>query len=124
MKKSPEAAAVENVVPAHETYPSLCMSVGLSCETCVTDSSAHLAHVCRGLRGPMLAQLFVQIYTDPACSPMAPRFAAEYRRASIRSEALQIELLAEVISPIPFAPASAKDSGLPASARAARASVA
>jgi hypothetical protein len=30
----------------------------------------------------MLGQLFVQIYTDPACSPMHAHFAASYRDAS------------------------------------------
>ncbi len=63
-------------------YPNLCNSVGLSCETCVSDSAAHLASICKGLRGPMLTQLFVQIYTEPSCSRMSQLFAENYRQAS------------------------------------------
>ena len=47
----------------------------------------------------MVTQMFVQIYTDSACSPMAVRFAENYQQASIRSQALQEELLDEVVSP-------------------------
>ena len=90
MKTPPE-------VVSSEAYPSLCVSVGLSCDSCVTDSARHLARVCKGLQGPRLGHLFSQIYTDPACSPMAVHFAEQYRRTSVRSQALQEELLAEII---------------------------
>ena len=71
-----------DIVPG-DSYPALCDTVGLSCETCVTDSATHLASVCKGLRGPMVTQMFVQIYTESACSPMSQQFAASYRRASV-----------------------------------------
>jgi hypothetical protein len=67
-----------------DSYPALCNSVGLDCETCVADSATQLASVCKGLRGPMVTQLFVQIYRQPGCSRMAQQFAENYRQAAVR----------------------------------------
>jgi hypothetical protein len=65
-----------------ETYPQLCISVGLTCEICTTETARQLARTCKGLRGKMIGQLFVQIYPQPACAKMHTQFAAKYREAS------------------------------------------
>lgn len=59
-----------------------CREVGLSCEECTAQTAAELARTCKGLRGKMVAQLFVQLYPEPACSRMHAHFAAAYRSAS------------------------------------------
>jgi len=66
------------------TYPRICHEVGLDCETCTGTTARNLAQVCTGLRGKMLGQIFVQIYTDPACSKMHAHFADEYMAADLR----------------------------------------
>jgi hypothetical protein len=38
--------------------------------------------VCKGLRGKMIGQLFVQIHSDPACAKMHAHFATAYLEAS------------------------------------------
>jgi hypothetical protein len=63
-------------------YPRLCFEVGLTCEVCTEASAVQLANVCKGLRGKMIGQLFVQIYPNPACAPMHSYFAAAYRAAN------------------------------------------
>ena len=64
------------------TYPQICSEVGLDCETCTKGTARNLAKVCKGLRGKMIGQLFVQIYTDPACARMHGHFAEAYLAAS------------------------------------------
>jgi len=58
------------------------MEVGLSCEECTSSTARQVARICKGLRGKMLAQMFVQLYPDPACSRMHAHFAQAYRDAS------------------------------------------
>ena len=65
-----------------ESYPGLCREVGLSCEACTSNTARQVALVCKGLRGKMVGQMFVQIYPHPACSPMHANFAQAYRDAS------------------------------------------
>ena len=65
------------------TYPGICHDVGLDCETCTESTARNLAKVCKGLRGKMVGQLFVQIYTDPACSKMHAHFERAYMDASV-----------------------------------------
>jgi len=64
------------------TYPQICTEIGLDCHTCIEGTAQNLARVCKGLRGKMIGQMFVQIYSDPACSPMHAHFAAAYEGAS------------------------------------------
>ncbi len=64
------------------TYPGICQEVGLDCETCTEGTARNLAKVCRGLRGKMIGQLFVQIHPDPACARMHGHFAEAYLAAS------------------------------------------
>jgi hypothetical protein len=64
-------------------YPSICEEVGLGCVECTTSSARDLAKVCKGLRGKALAQMFVQIYSSPACAQMHANFSAAYQDASI-----------------------------------------
>ena len=64
------------------TYPGICQEVGLDCETCTEGTARNLAKVCRGLRGKMIGQLFVQIHPDPACARMHAHFAEAYLAAS------------------------------------------
>ncbi len=61
------------------TYPEICLEVGLNCEDCTAAAARQLAAICKGLRGKAVGQLFVQIYPDPACARMHSHFAASYR---------------------------------------------
>jgi hypothetical protein len=56
--------------------------VGLTCEACTSETARHLAAVCKGLKGKMVGQLFVQIYPRSACARMHSHFAEAYRQAS------------------------------------------
>ena len=66
------------------SYPSACIEVGLTCEACTSNTAREVARVCKGLRGKMVAQMFVQLYPDPACSAAHSHFARAYRDASPR----------------------------------------
>jgi hypothetical protein len=63
-------------------YPQFCINVGLDCATCTEETARQLAQTCRGLRGKLIGQLFVQIHPHAACSRMHAHFAASYRNAS------------------------------------------
>lgn len=67
-------------------YPQLCFDSGLTCQTCTAETARHLAQVCKGLRGKMIGQLFVQIHAHPACAPMHAHFAESYRSYSAAEE--------------------------------------
>jgi len=70
-------------MPAYdESYPSICIEVGLTCEGCTSNTAREVARVCKGLRGKMVGQMFLQLYPDPACSRMLSNFAQAYRDAS------------------------------------------
>lgn len=62
-------------------YPRICLEEGLTCETCTAGTARQLASVCKGLRGKMIGQLFVQIHPHPACARMHAHFADCYREA-------------------------------------------
>jgi hypothetical protein len=64
------------------TYPRICLEVGLTCQSCTAETARHLAAVCKGLRGKMIGQLFVQIHPHAACAPMHKHFAEHYHKAS------------------------------------------
>jgi hypothetical protein len=64
------------------SYPALCEEIGLDCETCTGGTARNLAKVCKGLKGKMIGQMFVQIYTEPACAKMHAYFAEVYLEAS------------------------------------------
>ncbi len=70
-----------NTTP-EDGYPQLCFDVGLTCESCTTGTAQQLAAVCKGLRGKMIRQLFVQIHPHPACERMHAHFTASYLVAS------------------------------------------
>jgi hypothetical protein len=63
-------------------YPRQCIESGLTCEACTSESARQLAAICKGLKGKMIGQMFVQIYPDSACAPMHSYFAEAYRAAS------------------------------------------
>ena len=63
-----------------------CRENGLDCESCTAQTATELARTCKGLRGKMVAQLFVQLYPEPACSRMHGHFAAAYKAASQEAE--------------------------------------
>jgi len=65
-----------------ENRPHTCYQVGLNCQDCTAESARQLAQACKGLRGGMIGQLFVQIYSDPACAPMHAHFTASYQDAA------------------------------------------
>ena len=67
---------------SNDNIPQICSEVGLTCESCTTETARNLAAVCKGLPGKMVAQLFVQIYPNSACAPMHRSFAAHYREAT------------------------------------------
>ena len=59
-----------------------CPEAGLNCQGCTTNTAKELALVCKGLRGKMVSQLFVQLYPAPECARMHAVFAAAYKQAS------------------------------------------
>ena len=61
-----------------DNYPALCLDVGKDCRSCVKDTASEAAKVCPGLKGKALGQLFVMLYPNSGCAPMAKRFAREY----------------------------------------------
>ena len=67
-----------------KSYPDVCVEVGLNCEECTSNTAREVAQVCKGLRGKMVGQMFVQLYPHPACSAMHNNFAQAYRDASPR----------------------------------------
>jgi hypothetical protein len=67
---------------SEENRPQSCFDVGLNCRDCSAENARQVARACKGLRGKAISQLFVQIYSDPACAPMHAHFAAAYREAS------------------------------------------
>lgn len=69
-------------------YPQLCLSVGLTCETCTADAARQVALVCKGLKGKMIGQLFVQLYPHPACARMHAHFAESYRSGPLEDRAM------------------------------------
>jgi hypothetical protein len=80
-----------------ESYPNVCIEVGLTCEACTSNTAREVAQVCKGLRGKMLGQLFVQLYPHPACSSMHSFFAQAYRDASpkeVRPETTSVMIAA------------------------------
>lgn len=77
-------------------YPSLCIEVGLTCEQCTAATARELAMVCKGLRGKMIGQLFVQVHPHAACSPMHAHFAGVYQEASREDRGEGISAMAAV----------------------------
>jgi hypothetical protein len=67
--------------------PSICSEAGLACETCVCATARQLAQVCKGLKGKMVGQMFVQLYTEPACARMHGVFTEAYREAEVELSA-------------------------------------
>ena len=78
------------------SYPQLCRDVGLTCESCTAATAHELARACKGLRGKMIGQLFVQIHPHPACARMHAHFAQAYREASIESVPVPQAVMAAV----------------------------
>jgi hypothetical protein len=74
------------------SYPQLCSEVGLTCQVCTAASARQLAKVCKGLKGKMIGQLFVQLYPNSACAPMHAYFADCYRASSGGTEGVPEEL--------------------------------
>ena len=62
--------------------PRICLAEGLTCEHCTENTATHLASICRGLRGAMVASMFVQIHPHPSCARMHAHFAESYIQAS------------------------------------------
>jgi hypothetical protein len=74
-------------------YPQLCFDVGLTCESCTAGTARQLAAVCKGLRGKVIRQLFVQIHCHPACAGMHSHFKASYLEASSAGIPARVGLL-------------------------------
>ena len=75
-----------------KSYPDVCVEVGLTCEQCTSHTAGEVARLCKGLRGKMLGQMFVQLYPHPACAPMHGRFAQAYLDASPREPQRETKL--------------------------------
>jgi hypothetical protein len=88
-----------NITPPSD-YPRLCVEVGLDCETCVSGTARELASACKGLRGKMVGQMFVQLYPDPACSRMHAHFGEAYRVANSRVAQIELEFAADLDSEV------------------------
>jgi hypothetical protein len=73
-------------------YPRLCAEVGLTCKVCTAESARQLSQVCKGLRGKMIGQLFVQIYPHSACAPMHGYFAQSYHASSAGGAAEELPM--------------------------------
>lgn len=80
-------------------YPRLCVEVGLTCETCTEATATQLAQVCKGLRGKMIGQMFVQIHPHQACAQMHSHFAETYRVANASADLSQLAGAVEVPAP-------------------------
>jgi hypothetical protein len=87
--------------PTDDNLLQICSEVGLVCESCIAGTAREVAAICKGLRGKMVGQLFVQIYPNSACAPMHKRFAAHYEDASAHPAAAGPCL---VVAPIPTRP--------------------
>lgn len=88
--------------PSHDNIPQICSEVGLTCNDCTAETARHLAAVCKGLPGKMVAQLFVQIYPNSACAPMHRSFAAHYREASATLAETLVETMGALVGePLP-----------------------
>ena len=79
---APEIIDFTQMNTSPDDYPRLCHEVGLDCETCTSETARQLAKACKGLRGKLIGQLFVQIHPYSACARMHGHFAASYREAS------------------------------------------
>jgi len=64
------------------SYPRLCASVGLECKACTEGTARNLHNICKGLKGKMIGQMFVQIHPDPACAKMHAHFTESYLAAA------------------------------------------
>ena len=82
LKTLGEAQDFGHTTSTMNTYPEICSEVGLDCTTCTEATARQLAKVCTGLRGKTIGQMFVQIYTDPACAKMHAHFAEAYLAAT------------------------------------------
>jgi hypothetical protein len=74
------------MLPAENDYPRLCHQTGLTCHECTKETARQLAQACKGLRGKMIGQLFVQIHPHQACARMHAHFAESYRTAMIETQ--------------------------------------
>jgi hypothetical protein len=64
-----------------ENQPEFCSSVGLDCRSCVQRSASTTATVCQDLLPSGAHRVFLQLYSSPACHPMAEAFVAAYQDA-------------------------------------------
>lgn len=71
-----------------ENRPHSCFALGLECESCVEASARQVAAICQTLGGSRASDVFFQIFADPACAGMRPRFEAAYRQAAELAEEL------------------------------------
>ncbi|MEQ1887071.1 MAG: hypothetical protein ABL967_18560 [Bryobacteraceae bacterium] len=81
--------ATNTMETIHDGRPSVCSEAGLACETCVASTARQLAGVCKALKGKMIGQMFVQLYTEPACARMHGVFAEAYRSAELELAEIQ-----------------------------------
>jgi hypothetical protein len=64
-----------------ENQPESCASVGLDCASCIQRNASTTATVCQDLLPSGAYRVFFQLYSSPACHPMAEAFVAAYQDA-------------------------------------------
>jgi hypothetical protein len=64
-----------------ENGPEFCSSVGLDCGSCVQRSASTTATICPDLLPSGAHRVFFQLYSSPACHPMAEAFVGAYQAA-------------------------------------------
>jgi hypothetical protein len=57
-----------------ENRPETCSNLGLDCGTCVQRCASTTAAVCQDLQPAGAYKVFLQLYSSPACHPMAEAF--------------------------------------------------
>jgi len=57
-----------------ENRPETCARLGLDCGTCVRQSAATVANLCRDLEPSGVRQIFFQLYPSAGCHPMLQTF--------------------------------------------------
>lgn len=69
-----------------ENGPESCSTLGLECSTCVQRCASHTAAICPDLAPAGVHRMFFQLYSSPACHPMAHAFVRAYQDVTTPSK--------------------------------------
>jgi hypothetical protein len=73
-----------------ENRPETCSSVGLDCSTCIQRCASTTAAICPDLQPAGVHRIFFQVYSSPACHPMAHAFMRAYDDAATPKKPLVV----------------------------------